>query len=289
MNEPWLCFRCARDAPGSLRRNWAVTRDNARLRPHDKLYIAAPQDDDAAYDLFYRGVAVSTHPTYIEVLWSDFERDDSNPECVPRDSYRIWHGVLDAQLWEDMGDYAFAPISRRLCPDTFAELAAQHGVVPRLSPMIIPQSSNGRAAPAAAPAAVMASSTPITSTTRRFEVATPRRDAIDGGSDMDGTPNGKPRRGRPPKVRMEEPAGPAHDDDGRSGEQLQAAADAWLHAVRTFGKRQGNPALSSMPIMLSMRRTMHVNPYALWLVVQVLPLPLLLLLLPVAQCDETGV
>lgn len=263
-HEPWLCFRCARDAPGSLRRNWAVTRDKARLRPNDKLFIAAPQDDDAAYDLFYRGIVLSTHPTYIEVLWSDFGRDHSNPERVPRESYRIWHGVMDPELWEDMGEFAYAPISRRLCPDTFAEIAAKHGIAPRLSPMLIPHGNLTRTAPGA-----VVTGAPITSTTRRFDGAAVHADSLQDDSDADATPQKRgPSRGRPPKARAE-PAGVSRDDDGRNAAQLQAAADTWLHAVRAFGKRHGYQALAAMPSMLSMRRTMHLHPFALWLVVQV--------------------
>jgi hypothetical protein len=93
-----------------------------------------------AYDLFYRGVATAVHPTFVNIKWLDFRLDDSNPEDVPRDSYRIWHGPRDREIWRDMGEFAFAPISRIECPDTFAEIAAAHGVPD-------PSAGRGRGAP----------------------------------------------------------------------------------------------------------------------------------------------
>jgi hypothetical protein len=116
------------------------------------VYIAAPQDDDTASDLFYRGIVVSCHPTFVKVRWEDFMQDESNPEAVPKDSYRLWHGAMDEDLWEDMGDYAIAPISRRLCPDTFAEIAEANRVPDRTAqrrskPMGATGSSMRRAVP----------------------------------------------------------------------------------------------------------------------------------------------
>ena len=125
---PWLCFRCAAGAPGGLSKNWRVPRGKARQDTEHTLYIAAPQDENVAYDLFYRGRVLASHSDVLEVLWTDFEQDESNPERVERSSHRIWHGAMDNELWEDKGDYAFAPISRSQCPDTFAEIAQQNGV-----------------------------------------------------------------------------------------------------------------------------------------------------------------
>lgn len=127
-HEPWLCFRCAAGAPGGLSKHWRVPSGKARQHAEHLLFIAAPQDENVAYDLFYRGRVVASHPDSVEVLWTDFEPDESNPERVPRTSHRIWHGAMDDSLWDDKGEHAFAPMSRSQCPDTFAEIAEQHGV-----------------------------------------------------------------------------------------------------------------------------------------------------------------
>lgn len=126
--QPWLCFRCAANAPGGLKGNWVVPKDRARLKKGQKLLIAAQQDNDVAYDLFYHGTVIECQSSSVKVLWDDFMQDASNPEIVDTGSYRIWHGTLDEDLWEDKGDHAYAPISRSLCPDTFAEIAEANGV-----------------------------------------------------------------------------------------------------------------------------------------------------------------
>jgi hypothetical protein len=139
--EPWLCFRCAANAPGGLKDNWVVPKDRAHLEKGQNLFIAAQQDNDVAYDLFYHGTVIECHLSSVRVLWDDFSQDSSNPEDVNTGSYRIWHGTLDDDLWEDKGDHAYAPMSRSSCPDTFAEIAAAHGVADptadlRVSPLL---------------------------------------------------------------------------------------------------------------------------------------------------------
>lgn len=59
----------------------------------------------------------------VTVLWLDWQQDESNPETLPLDTARIWHGTLDPDAWKDMGGKASSPNSRILAADTFAEMA----------------------------------------------------------------------------------------------------------------------------------------------------------------------
>jgi hypothetical protein len=201
------------------------------------LFIAAPQDNMPTYDIYYRGTAIAVHPTYITVRWRDFREDASNPEDVPRDSYRLWHGHIAKHIWEDMrqgADFAYAPKSRILFPDTFAEIAQQHGLPP---PAFLPPPAAGapRSNGVHHAAAIRATSS---------HVQAPARAVSPSDSADEGTA-------------------------ARSESQWQQAGAAWLQAVRAYGKRLHDWALVGMPTMLAMRRNMHLHPFALWTVVQV--------------------
>ena len=152
----------------------------------DRLYLAEEQTEDAPPDTFYRGTVTAEQATFFMVRWDDFALDESNPEAIPKDSYRIWHGTMADDAWEQVcvcvfglvraflhrlvlccdvvvapvacwhfsaldattftvlarlvgiccfsldhdlaqvEDGSHAPLSRRLCPDTFAEIAEAH-------------------------------------------------------------------------------------------------------------------------------------------------------------------
>ena len=236
--ESWLCYRCARDAPGGHRKNWAFTRGKARVTANDPVYLAADDNDDEPPLVFYRGTVAEVHPTFFMIRWDGFALDATNPEAVPKDSYRLWHGTMADNVWKPVEGGGFVPESRSAFPQTFAEIAEEHGV---------PDST------------ACASSQPANGATKRGRPRRPTASPSPSSSD-----------GEDVDAAEADEAGPSRQPTGGlSAAEMQEAADLWLVAAREYGEQIGDAALADMPETLSMRRDMLIHPYALFLVVQV--------------------
>ena len=280
VGSSWLCFRCARHAHGSLPANWATTQGPARLATGDRLFLAAPQEPQPAYDLFYRASVEEATSGQVRAFWVDFERDSTNPEWLPVDSYRIWHGTLDESLWEDMQEFAFAPFSRRLFPDSFATIAATHGLSPpRINVGHIHGAGGANATAPGRSRKRSRSRSPVKSPMRAAAAPAERNDgtaaAAAAAASSAGVGGAQHNSETPTATPVASPSAlPANAAELTGTSKIyQGAADAWVAAVRKYGDQVGDPVLARMPAMLAFKRDMAVHPYALWLVILVRSLP----------------
>jgi hypothetical protein len=251
-SQNWLCWRCAQDARGGIKRNWIRPRTVAKLKENDLIYFSRQLDDDLPSAYFYRGFIVTVDTTFVRVLWPDFQVDDSNPELVPRESCRIWHGSMGKDVWEqDQRDpLTFSPKSRKYCPATFAEIAIAHGirnyVLPSRVVPVVRVSGHDASQPAAGPSP-------------GFQ-----------HNSLPAMPNATDRSSRPQVVPGLQVHALSGDGSRRvNGEGYAREAQRWIEKVNAFGRSIGDVALATMPEFLSFRKDFFVHAYAFWQVVMV--------------------
>eukprot|EP00892_Ulva_mutabilis_P011161 jgi/Ulvmu1/8417/UM042_0124.1 len=264
--EAWACWRCAGSLPGGLQRNWISPKLAAR--PDDEAYIAP----HAHSVQFRRATVVAHHATYIMVDWRDDEAKTSSskrePEVIPRESTNVWHGTITDEAWEPLGSDSpglYVPKSRRYCPETFAEIAAKHGLEPpEVDHMpAIPQVRLGgrprqsMVAPAAAPAKKDPPAASPSSEPHQAACTPPSTAAkVPDATPADHTPS-SPTAAAASAATPTENGFTNHDRDAKK----------WLGAVRRYGNLVSDPVLQQMPRYLGLRRDLFVQTYALWLVV----------------------
>lgn len=278
--ESWLCWRCAKDQPGGLQRNWISPKMAAR--PDGIAYIAAH-----AHSIdFRRATVVSHHSTYITVTWDDSEATPASekrePEVIPRESTNVWHGTIEDAAWEplspDRPDIR-VPKSRRYCPETYAEIAAKHGVDPpklNHTPPIPQVRFGGRPrqcmVPPAAATATKDHPAASQSSEPRHDACTPPSTAANVSAEATAADN------RPPGPAAATAGAATPAENGFTNHDRDA--ETWLDAVRRYGNHVEDPVLQQMPRYLGLRRDLFVQSYALWLVVMVRRLILFLIIQP---------